>query len=149
MRFNTLSFNSATLLDEEGNIFRKYIDFIIDGVSLAYHLGGISDPVTPYGWGTDLKQELKEANRLISFKKSDFDNGLQSAYVCSACGDEGCGAIMFDVINHGSYAEWNSFASSDGDQLAADGTDLIKAPTFVFEIGHYSASIGRLKSLIK
>lgn len=145
MKFNYLKFKRITLVNDN----KSCIDFIIDDVSLNQYLGGNDSAITPYGWGYNKEYELSRANHLIKFKKSSFDNGLQSAYVCPCCGDEGCGAIMFDVINHGYYVEWNSFVYSDGSPTESEPDDIIQISPFYFEIGHYQKAIGQLKSLIK
>ncbi|KXX66692.1 hypothetical protein [Flammeovirga sp. SJP92] len=147
MKFSQLEFKRSVLSkDKVFNEDQPFIDFIIDGISLSELLGDTSDPLTIYGWGINKKFELSYAERLINFKKSDFANGLQTAYVCRCCGDEGCGAVMFDIINHGAYVEWNNFVYSNGYPTNEEPINI--QPVF-FEIGGYHRAIGQLKSLIK
>lgn len=151
MKFNELRFERKVLpkstdLKED----RCYIDFIIDGIALSDHVGGIEHPVTPFGWDNNRRSfELESAQRLMNFKKSEIDNGLQSAYVCPQCGDEGCGAVMFATRNHGSYVEWYGFVFSDGYPTDSEPDEEIKNVVFYFEIGSYQRAIGKLKSMIK
>ncbi|PCJ64889.1 MAG: hypothetical protein COA58_11490 [Bacteroidetes bacterium] len=150
IKFNQLEFRRSFLpKDKDLKEDRPFVDFIIDEISLSKHLGKIEDPITPYGWGNNKKSELAYAERLINFKKSDFDNGLQSAYVCACCGDEECGAVMFEVVNHGRFVEWLNFMYSEGYPTEDEPDEKIEITSLYFEIGSYQKAIGQLKSMIK
>lgn len=149
LKYNQLKFEAKVLTkDEDLNQDRSYIDFIVDGKSLANYLGNIDDLIAPFGWGYNKTYELECAQRLISFGKSAFDNGLHSAYVCAYCGDEGCGAVMFDVINHVSYVEWTDFVYSDGYPTEYEPDEKVNTVSFRFEIGKYQQAINQLQGMI-
>lgn len=150
MVYHKLKFEKNTLpKDKDLNEDRPYIDFIIDGLPLINHLGGSEAEITPFGWGNNIEFELTMAKRLLTFEKSKLSNGLQSAYVCARCGDEGCGAIMFDIVNHGAYVEWNNFVDSDGEPTELGPDEKIDVDSFYFELEDYQKAIGQLIEMIK
>lgn len=126
---------------------RNYFDFLIDGVSLSQLLGGVGDNIGKFGWGFNKKYELEELDALKSTKGSRHENNLHAIYVCSECGDEGCGAVMFEITENNGMIEWKNFVWSDG--YLDDGDDPIDYPSIYFLIPDYYNALSMLRNLIK
>lgn len=128
---------------------RTYIDFIINGISLSELLGGVGDNIGKFGWKTNKDFELSEFNDFKIAKRSRLDNGLFSAYVCAECGDEGCGAVMFQIEETKETVKWKNFVWSDGyPETDDEPDDKINLEPLIFDKNEYEISLSELKRLI-
>ncbi len=85
-----------------GRTERRYLDFLVDGVSL-YDRLGLGDHVTPLGcWLPDAEREY--TRKLLAA------SGRVPLYVCAECGDLGCGAITALVERTSDGFVWRDFA---------------------------------------
>ena len=125
---------------------RAYISFIINGKPLSeLLLGGVGNNIGNFGWGINLKYELDEFERLKKGKKSNSENGLFSAYVCAECGDEGCGAVMFRILETENTIEWKDFVWSDGHFDKNEPDEKIEINPIIFDKGEYNIALSELK----
>jgi len=128
---------------------KTYIEFIINGVVLSELLGGVGTKIGKFGWKTNRKFELQEFNELKSAVNSNLDNGLFSIYVCSECGDEGCGAVMFRIDKTDNHIKWTDFVWSDGYlETAEDPDEKINIDPIIFSTSDYYNALSKLKSMI-
>ena len=128
---------------------RKYIDFIIDGVPLSELLGGVGYNIGKFGWGNNIKFELSELEDFKTAHKSRLDNGLFSIYVCPECGDEGCGAIMFEIKMTESTVIWDNFVWGDGYHESEENPhERIDIKPIIFNKNEYYTSISELERMI-
>jgi len=124
---------------------RTYIDFIINGKSLSELLGGVGNNIGKFGWKINLKYELDEFERLKKGKKSNSENGLFSAYICAECGDEGCGAVMFRILETKNTIEWKDFVWSDGYFDKNEPDEKIEINPIIFDKDEYNIALSELK----
>lgn len=128
---------------------RNYIDFIIDGISLSELLGGVGHNIGKFGWGFNLDYESKKVEELKSTKGSSHENNLHSIYVCAECGDEGCGAVMFEIIENQGMIEWKNFVWADGYLDEGNNpNDPIDYHSIYFSKSDYFQALSILKKLI-
>ena len=127
---------------------RNYIDFKINGISLAELIGDIGRNIGKFGWKTNVDFELSELKELRESEKSRLENGLFSAYVCAECGDEGCGAIMFEKHQTEKIVEWKNFVWSDGYDNEEEVAETIDIKGIIFERAEYESAMEELERII-
>ena len=90
-----------------GRTERRYLDFIVDGVSLLDRLGHSEEQVSPLGcWSDDSERDSIE--QLLSAP------GRVPLYVCAECGDLGCGAITALIERGSDGFVWRDFGFQNG-----------------------------------
>jgi hypothetical protein len=127
---------------------RTYIDFSVNGISLAELIGDIGRNIGKFGWNTNVDFELSELKELRQADKSRLENGLFSIYVCAECGDEGCGAIMFEKHQTEKIVEWRNFVWSDGYDDEEEIPEKIDIKPIIFERAEYELAMEKLKVII-
>ena len=148
MKIDILSFEHKQSISDNPDDIKSFIDFRINDNSLIDLLGTDELFVTPFGWSNNFESQQSAIKRLLSGQRSNFENGLQSAYVCPNCGDEGCGAIMLRVTNQGDYITWDEFVYSDGYPSELESDELISNIKFHFSISDYNKEINKLQKMI-
>ena len=88
---------------------RHFLDFVIDGQSLWAVVGKPHDMVSVLCAEYVLDQTMKAVNRLLLVEKADLPNDRRSIFICSECGDLGCGAITAMIVREGSSITWKDF----------------------------------------
>ncbi|MCT8341236.1 hypothetical protein MG296_14310 [Flavobacteriaceae bacterium TK19130] len=127
---------------------RTYIDFNINGISLAELIGDVGKNIGKFGWDRKVDFELSELKELRESEKSRLENGLFSIYVCAECGDEGCGAIMFEKYQTDEIVEWKNFVWSDGYDDEEETAEKIDLKTIIFKRAEYERAMEKLKTMI-
>lgn len=89
-----------------GRTQRDYLDFIVDGQPFSENVGG--DLASCLGW-FDPEENTKAVRRLMLEEPADFRNNRGSLYVCSECGDLGCGAVSTVIEQVGDKIIWRDF----------------------------------------
>ena len=109
-----------------GRTERRYLDFLVDGVSL-YDQLRVGDQVTPLGcWPPEFERE--------SIQQLLTAAGRVPLYVCAECGDLGCGAITALVERTSDGVVWRDFAFENNDDPSiADAESYRAVGPFVFE----------------
>jgi hypothetical protein len=87
---------------------RHFLDFVVDGESLWEALGERHGMVSILCAEYSADETAKAAGRLILSEKADLPNDRRSLFVCSECGDLGCGAITA-VERQGESITWKAF----------------------------------------
>jgi hypothetical protein len=113
-----------------GRTERRYLDFVVDGISL-YDRLAVGDQVTALGcWSPDLERE--HIQQLLSA------SGRVPLYVCAECGDLGCGAITALVERGPDGFVWRDFASENNyDASITDAESYRAVGPFVFNKTEY------------
>jgi hypothetical protein len=113
-----------------GRTERRFLDFVVNGVSL-YDQLRVGDQVTPLGcWPPDSERE--HVQRLLSA------SGRVPLYVCAECGDLGCGAITALVERTPDGFVWSDFAFENNyDASITDAASYRAIGPFVFNKAEY------------
>jgi hypothetical protein len=77
---------------------RHFLDFVVDGKSLWEALGKRHDMVSILCAEYSANETAKALGRLLLDQKADLPNDRRSFFVCSECGDLGCGAITAVIV---------------------------------------------------
>lgn len=88
---------------------RHFLDFVVDGESLWEALGERHGTVSILCAEYSADETAKAVGRLILNEKADLPNDRRSLFVCSECGDLGCGAITAVVERQGETITWKAF----------------------------------------
>jgi hypothetical protein len=92
---------AAQYADGASKSERHFLDFVVDGQSLWEALAKRHDMVSVLCVEYAEKDTANAISRLLLSEKADFPNGRRSFFVCSECGDLGCGAITALVEREG------------------------------------------------
>jgi hypothetical protein len=88
---------------------RHFLDFVVDGESLWGALGKRHDMVSIDCTEYSADHTEQAVGRLLLNEKADLPNDRRSFFVCSECGDLGCGAITAVVGRKGETITWKTF----------------------------------------
>jgi hypothetical protein len=88
---------------------RHFLDFVVDGQSLWEALGERHDMVSIVCAEHSADETAKVIGRLLLNEKADLPNDRRSFFVCSECGDLGCGAVSAVVERRGETITWKAF----------------------------------------
>ncbi len=116
---------------------RRFLDFVIDGISLYEVLG---DLISPLGWG-ELAQQQKALDRLLLRSPADLPNDRRSIYVCPECGDLGCGTISATIDRVSDKIVWRDFAYENNydPEMFTRHDDI---GPFEFDVAEYTNVLG-------
>lgn len=97
---------------------RKYVDFIISGQLLWKYLGLKNNSnVTAFGFFPEGEQQRIALKEFRLQQKTQLPGERIALYICTCCGDIGCGAITAKIIDKGDKIAWTAFAyQSDPDE---------------------------------
>jgi hypothetical protein len=129
---------------------RTYLDFVIDGVSLA-------ERFTSEGFdlvGVFSKSWVPEANeaalrRLMLEEVSDFPNGRCSVFVCGECGDLGCGAVSAHISASDDTVIWKDFGFQNNYESEIRFEKLSDLGPFHFDVESYRSKLSKAVTLLK
>jgi hypothetical protein len=88
---------------------RHFLDFVVDGQSLWEAVGKKRDQVSILCAEYSAEETAKAVSRLLLREKAYLPNGRCSLFVCSECGDLGCGTITALVGRQGETVTWEAF----------------------------------------
>jgi hypothetical protein len=146
----TKSRTSVQFSDKTYKTGRSYLDFVIDGVSLA-------DRFTSEGFdlvGVFSKSWVLEANeaalrRLLLEEVSDFPNGRCSVFVCGECGDLGCGAVSAHISASDNTVIWKDFGFQNDYESEIRFEKLRDLGPFHFDVESYRSKLSKAVTLLK
>ena len=72
---------------------RHFFDFVVNGRSLWEEVGKPKDMVSVLCFEYAREETIKAANRLLLNENAVIPNDRRSLFICSECGDIGCGAV--------------------------------------------------------
>jgi hypothetical protein len=88
---------------------RHFLDFVVDGQSLWEVVGKERDQVSILCAEYSAEETARAVGRLLLREKAYLPNGRCSFFVCSECGDLGCGTITAVVGRQGETVTWEEF----------------------------------------
>jgi hypothetical protein len=112
----------------------EYFDFVISGQSLGQILNvKDSDLIGAFGWGRNWESENLRINEFMGLGKPELDSGRTCFYVCSQCGDVGCGAFTAKIEVIDNHVIWKNF----GYENSLDLDDFPNIGSFIFDKNEY------------
>jgi hypothetical protein len=106
----------------------EFLDFIVDGQSMRNLLK--TENITGIGWGSKEEQK-KYIGQLQKPENSDLPSKRVPLYICSECGDIGCGAITIEISQEPGKVIWSRFGYENNYE------DDIKCLDIYSEIGPF------------
>jgi hypothetical protein len=88
---------------------RHFLDFVVNGQSLWETLGKRYDMVSILCAEYVADETAKAVNRLLLREKAHLPNDRRPLFVCSECGDLGCGAITIVIEKRSETITWKTF----------------------------------------
>jgi hypothetical protein len=132
---------------------RHFLDFVVNGQSLWEAVGKRHDTVSVLCAEYSAKETLKAVNRLLLEENADLPNERRSLFVCSECGDLGCGAITAVVSKRDKTITWGNFGYENTYEDKVGLDDYSAVGPFTFNLAAYESTLhqalDRLKSLKK
>ena len=95
-----------------GGVFkseRHFLDFVIDGESLWEKVGKPRDTVSVICFDYSREETVQAVNRLPLTEKSVVPGDRRPLFICSECGDIGCGAVTAFLVREGESIVWKDF----------------------------------------
>ena len=125
---------------------RKYIDFIVSGQSLGqlFRLSEF-DLIGVFGWTENVEYENKQIDEFLGRQKPELETGRTSFYVCSECGDIGCGAITAKIEVTEKSVIWKDFGY-ENNYSKPDLIDYKEIGPFIFDKNEYIKTFELLKN---
>jgi hypothetical protein len=129
-----------------GRTERRFLDFVIDGVTLSSQLN--TDYISPFGCLDAGEQEVS-IDRLLGKSPPDMAHDRTALYICPECGDLGCGAVTLLVQREDGVIIWKDFGMQYNyeDVIHTEGFENIGP--FTFDITQYSELFEHLRELSK
>jgi hypothetical protein len=72
-------------------------------------VGKPRDTISVLSYEYAREETIKAANRLLLTETADLSADRSSSFICSECGDIGCGAITALVVRDGHSIVWKTF----------------------------------------
>jgi hypothetical protein len=128
---------------------RNYIDWIIDKESLSSILKiEAHSQVGNLGWGNNPTYETNYLQELLLEKPAELPTNRTMLYVCSECGDIGCGAITALISKSAQHYIWSDFAY-ENNYNAPCYLEYQDIGPFVFEMDEYARLINTIKEKLE
>ncbi len=128
---------------------RHFLDFVVNGTSLWERVGKLNDMVTVLCREFAIDETRKAVHRLLLTEKADFPDDRRSLFICSECGDLGCGAISLIVVKEGKSIIWKAFGYENTHERDVKLSDYADVGPFTFDAVSYELllleSIDRLR----
>src|SRR6266568_517412 len=128
---------------------RHFLDFVVDGESLWEALGERHDMVSILCAEYSSDETAKAVGRLLLNGKADLPNDRRSIFVCSECGDLGCGAITTVVERQGETITWKAFGYENTyeDKVVLDAYSTVGP--FTFDATAYEHTLAKAVDLLR
>jgi hypothetical protein len=128
---------------------RHFIDFVVDGQSLWEALGKRHDMVSILCAEYSVDETAKAIGRLRLNEEADLPNGRRSFFLCSECGDLGCGAISALVEREGETIQWKAFGYENTweDNISLDPYSTVGP--FTFDATAYERTLAQAVDLLQ
>ena len=128
-----------------GRTERRYLDFVIDGVTLSSQID--ADFISPFGW---LKVGDEEASIDLLLRKSppDLPEGRTSLYICPECADLGCGAVTLLVERDTNRIIWKDFGIQNNYEDVVHTEGFENVGPFAFDGRQYHELFERIRQLL-
>ncbi len=128
---------------------QHFLDFVVDGESLWEALGESHDMVSILCAEYSADETAKAIGRLLLNEKADLPNDRRSFFVCSECGDLGCGAITAVVERQGETITWKAFGYENTyeDKILLDAYRTVGP--FTFDAADYEHTLVQAMDLLR
>jgi hypothetical protein len=87
------------------------------------------------------EETINAANRLLLTESAVIPNHRRSLFICSECGDIGCGAVTALVIRNGSSIVWKNFGYENNYEENVLFDDYRQFGPFTFDFAHYERAL--------
>ncbi|MBC9933153.1 hypothetical protein [Chitinophaga qingshengii] len=85
---------------------------------------------------SDQQEQMRALKEFRLQQKTYLADSRITLYICTCCGDIGCGAVTAKIIDNGSQVIWTKFASQDARE-AEDIYIIPTVPDLIFDRAHY------------
>jgi hypothetical protein len=126
---------------------RNYLDFVIDGLSVAERTRYDLVSVLCKEWVSEERE--KSVRRLLREEAADFPDDRRSLLVCPECGDIGCGAVSIIIDVSDSSMLWRDFGYQNTYEPEIHGAHLKDFGPFEFELSDYRSKLSHALELLK
>ncbi len=128
---------------------QHFLDFVVDAESLWEALGERHDMVSILCAEYSADETAKAIGRLLLNEKADLPNDRRSFFVCSECGDLGCGAITAVVERQGETITWKAFGYENTyeDKILLDAYRTVGP--FTFDAADYEHTLVQAMDLLR
>jgi hypothetical protein len=124
---------------------QHFLDFAISGQSLWEKLKKpdvVSVLCFEYA-ASALDESLRAANRLLLTEMADRPNDRRSLFICSECGDLGCGAISCVIVREGDAFIWKEFGLQNNYEDNVERNRYTGIGPFIFDATSYERAFQR------
>jgi hypothetical protein len=84
-----------------------------------------------------LDETIKSVNRVLLKEGADFPDNRRSLFICSECGDIGCGAITARILREGDTIFWKDLGFENTYQEHVDLSTYKELGPFTFKAVSY------------
>jgi hypothetical protein len=126
---------------------RNYLDFVIDGQSLAERTRYDLVSILCKEWVPDERE--KSVRRLLREEAADFPDDRRSLLVCPKCGDIGCGAVSIIIEVSENSVRWRDFGYQNNYEPEIHGVHLKNLGPFEFDLSDYKSKLSHALEMLK
>jgi hypothetical protein len=126
---------------------RNYLDFVIDGQSLAEQARRDLVTVLCKEWA--FQEREKFVRRLLREEPADLPDNRRSLLVCGERGDIGCGAVSIILHVSDKTVLWQDFGYQNNYELEIHREHLKGPGPFEFDLGDYKSKLIRALDMLK
>jgi|SRR6267142_407640 len=126
---------------------RNYLDFVIDGQSLAERARYDLVSVLCKEWV--LEEREKSVRRLLLEEAADFPDDRRSLLICGECGDIGCGAVSIIIHLSEKTVLWQDFGYQNNYEPEIHRVHLKDLGPFEFDLVDYKTKLTRALDMLK
>jgi hypothetical protein len=130
---------------------RHFLDFVVNGKSLWKAIGESRDRVSVLCAEYLLEDTSRAVNRLLLTADAIIPNDRRYLFICSECGDLGCGAITLTVAKEGDAVLWKNFGYENNYDTEIEFDEYKGVGPFKFDRADYEKTlrvgIERLKTM--
>jgi len=128
---------------------RHFLDFVVDGKSLWEALGKRHDMVSIFCAEYSSDETAKAVGRLLLNVNADLPNDRRSFFLCSECGDLGCGAITAVVVRQGETFTRKAFGYENNYEDKVSLDEYSTVGPFTFDATAYAHTLKQALDLFR
>ena len=128
---------------------RHFLDFVINGQSLWEKIGKPKDMVSVICYEYIRQETTKAANRMLLNEDAVIPAGRRSLFICSECGDIGCGAVTALVVRDGHLVVWKDFGYENDYEENISREDYKQIGPYMFDWTAYERAFLRAIDSLK
>lgn len=120
---------------------RHFLDFVINGASLWERLGKARDMVSILCVEFSAEETAKAVNRLLLSENANLPKDRRPLFVCSECGDLGCGTITAQVEKREGIVTWKNIGYENNYEDRVELDEYSTVGPFTFEAVAYEQTL--------